>query len=127
MTEQFIPYEEALALKKLGFDEPCLMCYIDEDNKNYLYLTLEDIEQELEHNNFKKNSDFNNSITAPLWQQAFDWFKKEHNLHGNPQSSGMDAWFEIYTEFECISEHNGFLTYAESRLECLRKLIKIKK
>ena len=31
MEKDFIPYEEALALKELGFDEPCLAFY---DGKN---------------------------------------------------------------------------------------------
>jgi hypothetical protein len=29
MTAEFIPYEQALELKELGFDEPCLAYYSD--------------------------------------------------------------------------------------------------
>ena len=29
MNKEFIPYEQALELKELGFDEPCLGCYDD--------------------------------------------------------------------------------------------------
>ena len=28
MEKEFIPYKQALALKELGFDEPCLFLYI---------------------------------------------------------------------------------------------------
>ncbi len=27
LEKEFVPYEEALVLKKLGFDEPCNTCY----------------------------------------------------------------------------------------------------
>jgi len=27
MNKEFIPYEQALELKELGFDEPCFGCY----------------------------------------------------------------------------------------------------
>ena len=42
MEKEFIPYTEALALKELGFDEPCFANYSPEFNlyhpeKNYLF------------------------------------------------------------------------------------------
>ncbi len=30
MNKEFIPYEQALALKELGFDEPCFAWYVSE-------------------------------------------------------------------------------------------------
>jgi hypothetical protein len=32
IEQEFIPYEQALALKELGFDEPCLFWYNLSDN-----------------------------------------------------------------------------------------------
>ena len=29
MIKEFIPYQQALALKELGFDEPCFMTYLN--------------------------------------------------------------------------------------------------
>ena len=33
MEKEFIPYEQALALKELGFDEPCFGYYYASDKK----------------------------------------------------------------------------------------------
>ena len=32
---EFVPYDEALALRKLGFDEPCLGYYFGKDKEVY--------------------------------------------------------------------------------------------
>ncbi len=39
MEKDFIPYEEALALKELGFDEPCFAVYFNTTNFNANKLT----------------------------------------------------------------------------------------
>ena len=36
MEKEFIPYEQALALKELGFDEECLGTYYEEDKSFYI-------------------------------------------------------------------------------------------
>ncbi len=42
MNKEFIPYEQALELKELGFDEPCFGCY---DEKRVFGLTVMSIKQ----------------------------------------------------------------------------------
>jgi hypothetical protein len=37
MNKEFIPYEQALALKELGFDEPCLGFYDEFSNDEVAY------------------------------------------------------------------------------------------
>lgn len=37
MNKEFVPYEQALALKELGFDEPCFAYYDEEDNTGQIY------------------------------------------------------------------------------------------
>ena len=32
MNKEFVPYEQALDLKELGFDEPCILLYRGLDN-----------------------------------------------------------------------------------------------
>ena len=34
MNKEFVPYEESLALKELGFDEPCLAHWYNETPTN---------------------------------------------------------------------------------------------
>ena len=64
MEKEFAPYELAVKLKELGFDEPCFGYYrIDE---KFMALT-----------NYHENyNDSDSRISAPLWQQAFDWFRE---------------------------------------------------
>ena len=77
MKRQFVTYEIALALKELGFDEPCLArftaqkdlvtsgCYTDSDP---IMLGV-------------CNSDIHESnVAAPLWQQVIDWFELKHGI-----------------------------------------------
>ena len=79
MEKEFIPYEQALALKELGFDEQCLALY-DLDGK----ITIEFV-------NWKnaKNRKSNYLIATPLYQQAFRWFRKKYGLQSyiNPELS----------------------------------------
>jgi hypothetical protein len=122
MEKEFIPYEQALALKELGFDEPCLTYYNYDkkiersDDWAYGY-TLED----------KRDR---NECLAPLYQQAFRWFREKHNLdsfvkHLYIQTVKVGYYFGIdeYKGKEYQSEH--FKTYEEAELECLKKLIEI--
>ena len=71
MTKEFVPYDCALALKELGFDEPCCG-YFRKDSKK-LFLC-----------DFEINNDFirihNYKVIAPLYQQAFRWFREKHEL-----------------------------------------------
>jgi hypothetical protein len=70
MEKEFIPYEQALALKELGFDEPCFGCYFH-NNKDVVEYNPDGIP--LNHNNR------NSRISAPLYQQAFRWLLKKIN------------------------------------------------
>ena len=58
MEKEFIPYEQALALKELGFDEPCLKSYGDDGLLN--------------------QNDHSLYLSAPLYQQASRWFREKY-------------------------------------------------
>ena len=132
MEEEFIPYKQALALKELGFDEPCLGLFkFDNLSLEYPYLT----------NTGLSNSNLDKYCSAPLYQQAFRWFKDKHNLHAEPYTADMGAieyCFQIrdlYSEKYVYDNFKGagssyigtFNTPEEAELECLKKLIEIVK
>jgi hypothetical protein len=74
MNKEFIPYEQALALKELGFDEPCM-----------------------------SSKDMNNGeglIQLPLYQQAFRWFREKYGL--NYVVVKAESWF--YTINGCNTQ-----------------------
>jgi hypothetical protein len=125
MEKEFIPYEQALALKKLGFDEPCFGAFIGKEFKFF------DFSNDL--NGYV--NDKNLIIGAPLYQQAFRWFRERHKLYhtinmfgdrDKPQYSYLVSgrtmnnpahmwWYEDKDSHE------------EAELACLIKLIEIVK
>ena len=71
MKEQFVTYEIALKLKKIGFDEPCLAYW--KDNKIIIYSPNDKITQKVVFDNYK-------GIKSPLYSQAIDWFREKHGI-----------------------------------------------
>ena len=67
MNKEFIPYEQALELKELGFDEECMSVYIDE--------TLASIGIKPNKRSHYGSERF---IPAPLYQQAFRWLRNQY-------------------------------------------------
>ena len=69
MNKEFIPYEQALELKELGFDEPCFGFFNKTWNKEKEIL-FPQYAGELENWNNTQHL-----CSAPLYQQAFRWFR----------------------------------------------------
>ena len=124
MNKEFIPYEQALALKELGFDEPCFATY-DEDRNFELQDFLQTYETFPSH-----------IVAAPTFSQAFRWFREKHNLHGcvDLHVSNPTHWYiridnivENDYLYHSEDENLKFNTYEEAELACLRKLIEIVK
>jgi hypothetical protein len=78
MNKEFVPYEQALALKELGFDEPCLFAY-NQDDENKLMTAPQLSSYQI---NSGKNSDKGklNKVSAPLYQQAFKWLYQKLDI-----------------------------------------------
>jgi hypothetical protein len=114
MEKEFIPYAEALALKELGFDKPCL--------GKFYYNQLE-IGGNWCNNDFKEDPDV--FISAPLYQQAFRWFYWKHHIKAEPLNFiGDKCTYRIHN-----GDYNTPIFYIpeEAELECLKKLIEIVK
>jgi hypothetical protein len=122
IEKEFIPYEEALALKELGFDEPCMGRYYSKNKEIPIFMQWTKAENFNSKilpldNKFGITTDtLSPFISAPLYSQAFRFFREKYNLHYPIQIQG-NLWF-----FEKWSL-NGFKTYEEVELACLRKLI----
>ena len=130
MTKEFVQYNEALELKELGFDEPCLAThgYLD------LYINSND-----------------GHIKAPTFSQAFRFFREKYNLRNSimdfdfiiDQRIGIKWDYEIsiigsnkldengnykvLVDYSIDDETREFKTYEEAELACLQKLIQIVK
>jgi hypothetical protein len=144
MEKEFAPYEEALALKELKFDEPCFgrfytkpkskMFGIDEKGRHYqIKNTPKKLYTVGEY--FVLND--NIVIIAPTFSQAFRWFRENHFLNYKIFRDG-GYWIcvvnsfkdEDYSSPEDKANTYGlgvFNTYPEAELACLKKLIEIVK
>ena len=126
---EFIPYEQALELKELGFDEPCFAWY--NDNGNYM-LGIDEVRFDTKNTYHFNNTD---SVSAPLYQQAFRWFRDKKLCdgsvcrHGEADGSYSYRW-DIVHEYGVYEERHfklGYKTYEEAELACLKVLIEIVK
>ena len=138
MEKEFIPYEQALSLKELGFDEECLtqskhkkLCSNKEQpggcQLHNLHCAYPDctIDKTVE------------SIPLPLYQQAFRWFREKHNILANvyANASGfLYQWEDAvggthrgFSDFEGPNDSGVWDTYEEAELACIDKLIELVK
>lgn len=120
MNKEFIPYEQALALKELEFDEPYYFAtYLDSANL---------IPREEED-----GWDLSKGIIAPLYQQAFRWFRDKKLCDGSicryGEADGSYSYrWDILIEYGVYEERHfkkDYKTYEEAELACLKKLIEI--
>ena len=75
MEKEFIPYEQALALKELGFDEPCFGYYIGGDWDYDEYDMTLQFEIDFSKGNYLLDD---KKCTAPTFSQAFRWFRERY-------------------------------------------------
>jgi hypothetical protein len=126
MKEHFVNYTQALALKELGFDEPCIARYIIPgdlvfkgcyENSNIIHLEL------------TQNDICEAHVLAPLKSQVFKWFRDNHSINGIVSYYGKGQWnIEIldYKGNELIQiEDNTFWSYEEAESACIDKLIEL--
>jgi hypothetical protein len=121
MNKEFIPYEQALALKELGFDEPCFAFY----SKIYGLMTTSPT---------NKVNEFAGEVILPLYQQAFRWFREKYDLRIWIESNYGILKFEYVIATtnpnfidKQFNDFSSCKTYEEAELACLIKLIEIVK
>ena len=148
MESFFVPYEIALTLKELGFDEECFGFYDAYNGSSHLLLNdryeplwLIRTWQRLFSKKYQDTTFVSQSYVeyingvclAPTFSQAFRWFREKYNLYislNKYKSPDMSIPILVYTHI--YNENNNicitvgeFKTYEEAELECLKKLIEI--
>ena len=119
MKDLFVPYEVALRMKALGFNEPCFGFW---SKIHGLFITT---------TSGKLNEEAGECL-APTFSQCFRWFREKYNLHSFIDSK----WKNLGWEFELvdlnkmevvslIGKKYGYNTYDEAEIACLDKLIEI--
>jgi hypothetical protein len=126
MKKEFTPYDRALKLKAIGFDESCFGFY----SKIYgLVIGITTGNGALYENA--------GECLAPTFSQAFRWFREKYNLHSligiYPNTK---EWYSSYQDLNWSGKETldfnktedrsiRFKTYEEAELACLKKLIEI--
>jgi len=108
MEKEFVPYELALELKELGMDLGWYnyLNFYDSSTKEFCFVMKD--------------------VPAPLYQQAFRWFREKYKLYSFVFK--FDEGFGYETYKEGITQTNeSFENYEEAELACLQKLIEIVK
>ena len=130
MNKEFVPYELALELKQLGFDEPCFGFYRSVLGKPEVDMIIRQTPPRFYHlATIPEHFD----ILAPTYSQAFRWFREKHDLRCQINYIGglinKTTWWDI----SVIGHYNTdpkewemkYQPYEEAELACLKKLIEI--
>jgi hypothetical protein len=133
MKELFVPHEQALLLKELGFEVKSPYYY---NPNGVLLMKSFECDDETESVNVKNIIEYwdgviKDRIDTPTYSQAFSWFRKTHNLIGLVEG-GYDNGKNIFTytiwdDFKDDTHYDYFSTPEEAELDCLVKLIEIVK
>ena len=113
MTQEFVPYEQALALKELGFDEHCFGYYS---------------EGELILNSHTNNHMQRFRYSAPTFSQAFRWLREKYGLYSwiTIELGNKSTFCWVLSGEHTSTQYAAYFhTYEEAELACLIKLIEI--
>jgi len=147
LEKEFVPYQQSLDMKELGFDEPCFTSYDNEgklrnpfdysnsepdcryieDSKHFVY------NSELTIDNFNGPKYlYTQFIAAPTFSQAFRFFRENYKLNAFIRGKVFDGYiYEIdglgllAYKFEVGGVSNA--SYEQVELDALNKLIEIVK
>jgi hypothetical protein len=125
MDKEFVPHKQSFELKSIGFDQPCFGYHVGlGDNKETPFKFVE-IKSE------KKQFEWTDNVChAPIFSQAFTWFRENHNLCGWIQESyfkGRKLYQYTISRIETLNIiGNTTENYEEAQLDCLIKLIELK-
>jgi len=108
IENEFAPYDLALAMKELGFDESTLFTYY---RKKIGYIK----------NSIKggtpPNLPFPQYVPAPTYSQAFRWFRENYNW--------INPTRQLVFILDKTAQSDNPMSYEEAEFACLRKLIEI--
>ena len=113
MEQEFVSYDQAVALKELGFDERCLGWYSLFDKSLEI--------GKIRHSFY---------TLAPLKQQVFRWLREKYGWIGGIRQLSSSGNSMIVGEFRKDDDNNFILfrdAYEEVENACIDELIEIAK
>ena len=127
MEKEFVPYELALRMKHLGFNEPCFGHYQQEYHDD----GMTELEPSLQMIISKQHQHAYQVCTAPLYQQAFKWFRDKYKLKSYVDTDNCYRIFggiwDVNGYKDCVYDIDSgeYDSHEESELECLKNIIEI--
>jgi hypothetical protein len=121
LEKEFVLYGEALELKQLGFDEPCLAT-IDQTDFVHIKGTEYPIRGAMVYF----------TVDCPTYSKALKWFRKKgykfNIISDSPFAEEESHYIEIWFEKQFLHEsHYIYKTYEDAELDLLKKLIQYEK
>ena len=142
--KDFVLYPEALAIKELGFDEPCFgkwLSSLQSNWKDYELILEMGMNEEFEDN--RNVYLLQGACSAPTYSQAFRWFREEYSWQHSIDATSDQHRFELGYNYWIWNNKTGeehhtmpknrptgdweYETYEQAELACLQHLIKIVK
>jgi hypothetical protein len=130
----FVPYQIALDMKLIGFNEPCFGSINKTSNSAYIP----------SKGGFFTNSSFKNDYTipCPMYSQAFRFFREKYELSCIIELTDNSTYYYYdftisdsknrdYNDEDCfdsckrIYDDRRFGKYEEAEIECLKNLISL--
>lgn len=135
IEKEFVPYQESLELKELGFDEPCLKVGNPNGCIMWKWIEVDGDPPTVNINDIIEVSYDDKWIQIPTFNQVFRWFREKYHLIGGIEYIGgatpNTTWWDIYVvgyfNTDTSKMTMKYQPYEEAELECLRKLIEIVK
>ena len=127
LEKEFVPYQESLELKELGFDEPCFGKYLSSlqsDWKEFELILKRGMNEEFENN--RNIYLLEGACSAPTFSQAFRWFREKGFVVDIYSENNID-WFFLIKKDVITTNNDIYKNEEEAELACLRKLIQIVK
>ena len=125
MKDLFLNLKQSSELQKLGFNEPCFGWY-----ENNELVTLSDCINPEDRIEFIKAGETSKRILAPMFSQAFRFFREKYDITQTVARDGSLAkegpWaYTIVSDY--IFFNDGHLSHEEAESACLDKLIELAK
>ena len=125
MEKEFVTYDQALALKELGFDEPCLAFWDGKNTDAFYFNNISDASGD--YVPFQKH-DRLKWFGAPLKQQVFRWFREKYGYWSYiKEATKGTCRFNIEKFDEKFFNSGLFGSYEDAESACIDKLIEMVK
>ena len=128
MEKELVSYKMALALKELGFNEPCFTYYYDISGELRKNISVD------VHNGWTYFPNLKLITLAPTFSQAFRFFRERNGVYGLYTMGDYENNFywqiwrnDSITKTYITASNYVFEKYEEAEQACLLKLIEIVK